>query len=104
MVLGSSRDFKIAAVSAKQLKFRRPPKASPLKGTPMNRKIVDVSVDAESQGILEGISAPQAESSNSSDATLIGKKLQTWVKFVEKDTETQVHEYLEQVDAGQNGE
>jgi hypothetical protein len=34
----------------------------------------------------------------------IVNRLQAWVKSVEKDTETQVQEYLEQVDAGQSGE
>jgi flavin-binding protein dodecin len=34
----------------------------------------------------------------------LGNQLQAWVKFVEKDTQTQVQEYLEQVDAGQSGE
>jgi hypothetical protein len=42
--------------------------------------------------------------SNVSDSTSIGNKLQSWVKIVEKDTEAKVQEYLEQVDAGQNGE
>jgi len=34
----------------------------------------------------------------------IENRLQAWVKSVEKDTEEKVQEYLEQSDAGQNGE
>jgi len=36
--------------------------------------------------------------------TSIENRLQAWVKSVEKDTEEKVQEYLEQSDAGQNGE
>jgi uncharacterized protein YccT (UPF0319 family) len=36
--------------------------------------------------------------------TSIENRLQAWVKSVEKDTQTQVKNYLEQIDAGQSGE
>ena len=36
--------------------------------------------------------------------TSIENRLQAWVKSVEKDTQTQVQNYLEQIDAGQSGE
>jgi hypothetical protein len=37
-------------------------------------------------------------------ATSIESRLKAWVKSVEKDTQTQVQDYLEQIDAGQSGE
>lgn len=36
--------------------------------------------------------------------TSIENRLQAWVKSVEKDTQKQVQNYLEQIDAGQSGE
>jgi len=36
--------------------------------------------------------------------TSIENRLQAWVKSVEKDTQAQVQNYLEQIDAGQSGE
>jgi hypothetical protein len=66
-------------------------------------KPIDISSDVESSGLPGNNTAPN-DLFNASDSTSIGNKLQTWVKFVEKDTETQVQGYLEQVDAGQNGE
>jgi uncharacterized protein YccT (UPF0319 family) len=36
--------------------------------------------------------------------TSIENRLQAWVKSVEKDTQRQVQNYLEQIDAGQSGE
>jgi uncharacterized protein YccT (UPF0319 family) len=36
--------------------------------------------------------------------TSIENRLQAWVKYVEKDTQTQIQNYLEQIDAGQSGE
>ena len=36
--------------------------------------------------------------------TSIENRLQAWVKSVEKDTQTQVKNYLEQIDAGQSAE
>jgi len=51
----------------------------------------------------DGSNAP-AEPTNASAPDSIENRLVAWVKSVEKDTETQIQEYLEQVDAGQSGE
>jgi len=48
-------------------------------------------------------STPDPEPTVSS-ITSIENRLQAWVKSVEKDTQTQVQNYLEQIDAGQSGE
>jgi hypothetical protein len=69
----------------------------------MKRETIDISSGEEITKLPGKLTAPN-DLSNISDSTSIGNKLQSWVKFVEKDTEAKVQEYLEQVDAGQNGE
>lgn len=55
--------------------------------------------------MLPTAEAPKANPSASDFQTnSIENRLQAWVKSVEKDTEEKVQEYLEQSDAGQNGE
>ncbi|MCY3005495.1 MAG: hypothetical protein NTV29_05900 [Planctomycetota bacterium] len=53
-------------------------------------------------------SAPEKSASRTPESaptvTSIESRLKAWVKSVEKDTQTQVQDYLEQIDAGQSGE
>jgi hypothetical protein len=64
----------------------------------------------ETQKQSDPTSASASDSINPADPTAaftsvsIENRLKAWVKFVEKDTQTQVQEYLEQIDAGQSGE
>ncbi|MFM7518397.1 MAG: hypothetical protein ACKO3V_15780 [Pirellula sp.] len=66
------------------------------------------SFDVESSDTVPTLPTSEATKTNPSASTVptnsIENRLQAWVKSVEKDTEEKVQEYLEQSDAGQNGE
>lgn len=103
IVLGTTRDFRIGVLTPKRLDRRGSLKNFLVKGASMKRETIDISSGQEITELPARMTAPN-DLSNGSDSTSIGNKLQSWVKFVEKDTEAKVQEYLEQVDAGQNGE
>ena len=60
--------------------------------------------DATSQPGASPEKSPSSTPEPAPTVTSIEDRLQAWVKSVEKDTQTQVQNYLEQIDAGQNGE
>ena len=65
-------------------------------------------IETQQQSDPTSASAPDSNSPAEPTAAFtsvsIENRLKAWVKFVEKDTQTQVQEYLEQIDAGQSGE
>lgn len=60
--------------------------------------------DATSQPGASPEKSPSSTPEPAATVTSIENRLQAWVKSVEKDTQTQVQNYLEQIDAGQSGE
>lgn len=75
-----------------------------VEGALMNNNSFDSHVDpTTASDPLEPIE-PTCEPSSATNFKSIHSRLQAWVNSVEKDTQTQVQEYLEQIDAGQNGE
>jgi uncharacterized protein YccT (UPF0319 family) len=79
----------------------------------MESQRIEIPKRASSPG--DAMSPPGTSPENSADTapepaptvtsiTSIENRLQAWVKSVEKDTQTQVQNYLEQIDAGQSGE
>lgn len=78
-------------------------------GNSMSKKtLIGNSFDGELADPVPMLPTSEAPNANplASDfqTNSIENRLQAWVKSVEKDTEEKVQEYLEQSDAGQNGE
>ncbi|MFM7977452.1 MAG: hypothetical protein ACKO8U_20470 [Pirellula sp.] len=75
----------------------------------MSKKtLIGKSFDVESSDPVPTLPTSEATKTGPSASIVltnsIENRLQAWVKSVEKDTEEKVQEYLEQSDAGQNGE
>jgi hypothetical protein len=72
------------------------------------KRVIGKSIDRQSGDCDPRIPTAETTHTNPSASTFptysIEDRLQAWVKSVEKDTEEKVQEYLEQSDAGQNGE
>jgi len=75
-----------------------------VEGASMNSKSFDSQVDTTNASDSSDPIEPTCDTSSASNFKSIQSRLQAWVNSVEKDTETQVQEYLEQIDAGQSGE
>jgi len=70
----------------------------------MNSKPIDNPVDPKKSNHSTDPTTSNPDPLSALNSNLVKGRLQAWVKSVEKDTETQIQEYLEQIDAGQSGE
>lgn len=70
----------------------------------MNIKPIDTPVDPNISDHPTDPSMSNPDPLAALKSNLVKGRLQAWVESVEKDTETQIQEYLEQIDAGQSGE
>ena len=70
----------------------------------MSIKPIDTPTDPNPSDHSTDPSMSNSDPLSASNLNLVKGRLQAWVETVEKDTETQIQEYLEQIDAGQSGE
>jgi len=70
----------------------------------MNSEPIETQKQSDPTSALAPDSNCPAEPTSAFTSVSIENRLKAWVKSVEKDTQTQVQEYLEQIDAGQSGE